>query len=375
MENFKKSSADVSLFEEAYWPSQMDICFSEKCNLNCKYCFVKKTSPAKISFSSAKKAVDIFLKFPPQSKTITFTTGEPFLYPKLFQKIVDYILKEAKEKKIDLRLITTTNGTLLNKRIIKFLRERMANNFILNISLDGKQKTNDAYRQFYSLEKSVFASSWENFKILSKENINVRVISTITPDCVGQIKENIEFLLGSGFKKIDLFPQMFTFWSDKALSELSEGIHWAVNFFNKNYKNGYDLRLLNRLWGKSHYAKILFASDSQFYLYEWVLPLLYKSRKKYIIGNLREGISLAKRQALFNMLNKKIIKKNNGKCLLCKYQNFCANPIPLYMWSIYHGKNFGKYFDNFCKIAKIFIDFSEKLKNKSETDKEKFEFL
>lgn len=352
------------------YPSQMDICFSEKCNLNCQYCFVKKTNPYNLDFLFVKKAVDIFLSFPGEEKTITFTTGEPLLNKKLFKRSIDYILRESKKRKINLYLVATTNGTLMDEDMLEFFNERLGNNFVLNISLDGNKKSNDAYRKFkFFPNKSIFDSTWKYFQMLPKEK--VRVIFTITPSETLRLKENVKFLLENGFKNIDLFPQMLTLWPKNKLKELFNGIYWAVTWFNKNQK-GYNLRLLNRLWGSSHYEEILFASDANFYLFEWVLPLPHNARKKYIIGDADNGVNFFKRQVLFDQLFNKIKKKSKYKCLKCEYQVFCANPIPLYLWCSYYKKDFNKYLDNFCQISRNFINLSKKLNVKSETDKEKW---
>ncbi len=352
------------------YPSQMDISFSENCNLACKYCFVKKTNSAILDLPSVQKAVDIFFSFPPKKKTITFTTCEPFLDQELFKQSITYILRKSKNRDFQLQIVATTNGTLLNDKTITFLNKYLNDKFILNIGLDGAKKSNDAYRIFKTDHtKSVFADSWKNFKKLPRQK--VRVISTITPSEVSSLGENTKFFLKNGFENIDFFPQIFTFWSKDNLKKLSAELTYIIECFNDKTTYNGELRLLNRLWGRSDYRSILFSGDRKFYLFEWVLPLPHKAREEYIIGDIDTGLNLKKRKSIFLKLFSEFSKKSN-QCMQCDINDFCSYPLPLYLWSQYYKKDFNKYFDNFCNVARTMVNLSKKIKSQDKTDREKW---
>jgi len=346
------------------YPCQMDITFTENCNQNCDYCWVNKSNPKVLDFNSIKKGIDIFLNFPVKEQTITFTTTEPLIIPLIYSKTINYILQQTRVSKKEINIVTTTNGINLNKEMRDFIIKKIEiyDRFRLNISIDGKQKSHDAHRKLRrSTGKSAFKLSWNNFCFLPKEN--VRVIFTVTPSETTFFKENIDFILKNGFKKIDIFPQMFTLWGRCELKNLQEELTSLVRYINEDLDCSYDLRLLNRLCGSSNYNKLLLGCDGNFYLFEWILAIPYSERKGYIIGNPREGIDLEKRLVLFSQLFEKTIKATGKKCLKCNYKNLCSFPLPLFLWCHYNKKDFGIYFKNFCKIAKIFINLSKEIKN------------
>jgi len=356
--------------EQILKPSQMDICFSEKCNLNCRYCFVNKTSTDVLNLKTVKKAIDTFYVLPNKDKTITFTTSEPFLYPDMFIGAVRHIFARADEKNINIRVVATTNGVLLNKKMRDFVAS-LDNRFTLNFSLDGDKKSHDLHRKFRgNSHDSSFEKAVQNFGQLLKRK-NVRVITTVTPETAEYVRNNAQFIAGKKFINMDIFPQMFTIWPEKKLATLRKGLDRLVDDFNSGKIKG-NLRLLNRLWGATHYAKILLGSDGKTYLFEWVLPLKYAQRKAYIIGDAGK-INMQKRQALFELLFDAIEKKTNNKCRTCTRQSFCSNPLPLYLWSIYNKKDFAVYFKNFCQMAKIMVDASKKIKHKNKLDSDKWE--
>ena len=350
-------------FKFSLYPSQMDIAISEQCNQDCDYCWVSKTSSQVLNFATIKKSVDKFLELPLLEQTITFTTSEPLVHSDLYKKSIDYIVSKMGRKRI--KIITTTNGILLNKSIRAFLSNYIAkysDRFYLNISLDGKAPSHDAHRKLkISTDKSAFELSLKNFSLLPKKN--VRAICTITPSEVSFFKSNIDFIFKNGFCDIDLFPQMFIPWKPIQLKEVNKVLNSIISRINKDRKNNHRLRLLNRLCSSSQCAKILLGSDGNFYLFEWILLLPYAERKKYIIGNAKKGIDLKRRTVLFSELFYQVTLATNQACINCEFNDLCGLPLSLYIWCCYHNKNFKKFFNNFCQIAKIFIISSKRLRS------------
>lgn len=346
------------------YPSQMDIVITERCNQNCDYCWVNKSASETLDFKSIKKAINIFLDFPIYEQTVTFTTTEPFIYPDLYKETIDYILLQTKIKRKKINIVTTTNGLNLNKKLRDFIIGKIDkyDNFRLNISLDGKQKSHDTHRRLCrTLDKSAFELSWSNFRVLPKDK--VRVVLTVTPSESLLLRENINFIFKNGLRNIDIFPQVFTLWPTLKLKKLGKTLEALIRYLNKDLSCKYDLRILNRLWGHSHYAELLFGCDSKFYLFEWIQALPYSERKDYIIGDMLYGIDLKKRWLLFNRLFDECIDESNGICSKCGYKDFCGYPLPLFIWCRYYKNDFDKYLRNFCHVAMMFVDLSRTIKN------------
>jgi len=80
-----------------YSPRQeISFAVTEDCNLNCAYCYLpKKNTGRKMSFETARKAVDYLLgdthHFTAPNLVIDFIGGEPLLEAELMDRITDYI--------------------------------------------------------------------------------------------------------------------------------------------------------------------------------------------------------------------------------------------------------------------------------------------
>ena len=155
---------------------------------------------------------------------------------------------------------------------------------------------------------------------------------------------------------------------------LREKMGILVNRFNQ--KTGYDLRLLNRLWGRSHYDKILLGCDGRYYLFEWVLVLPHKDRRLYDISG-EQGINLNKRMALYHMLFDTVKDYRRRYCESCFASEICTIPLPLFIWCRSRRRKFPDYLSNFCQISRLFITLSRKLihESRNELDREKLTHL
>ena len=137
---------------------QLVLNVTEDCNLRCKYCYLseiydfsRNRTSCNMTFDTAKKAVDYFLKkirevskFNPAKKAaITFYGGEPLLNFTLVQDVVAYV--EENYSDIDLNFNLTTNGILLSEDKADYLVKK---GFIISVSIDGNQENNDRNRVF-----------------------------------------------------------------------------------------------------------------------------------------------------------------------------------------------------------------------------------
>ncbi len=153
---------------------QLILNVTESCNLNCEYCvysgcyiYERSHSDKKMTFEIAKKALKFFFERNKKSEIIavTFYGGEPLLNFNLIQKCISFIQNNF-EKKITNKLIfaITTNGTLLNRKIIDFL---VKHNFSILISLDGPQEIHDRYRR-YKTGLGSFSKIMKNLEFFNK---------------------------------------------------------------------------------------------------------------------------------------------------------------------------------------------------------------
>ena len=161
---------------------------TEKCNLNCSYCFVKKfedkESPRKdMTEGVAMAAMDYFYRYGQEGMTITFFGGEPLLRWDVIRKIM--------EKYNVMHYAISTNATLLTEEIINFFEKRKDFVHII-LSIDGTATSQMASRGKMFDE--------DNIRMLCKKCTDVKARMTVLdPEtCL----EDIKYFYNLGLRNI-----------------------------------------------------------------------------------------------------------------------------------------------------------------------------
>jgi uncharacterized protein len=187
---------------------------TNQCNLSCKYCYEfgedkLANSEGKAKFmpvDTAQQAVDYLLANSPgrRSVHVTFFGGETLLNFDVMRAAVQYAVVKAKEagKQIDFSL--TTNGTLLNERVIEFLAEYRIG---VTISLDGDREMNDQFRVFHDGRGSYDVIAPKVKALLARHTtrpIGARV--TLTAQVVDVLKIFRHLTNDLGFREVGFAP-------------------------------------------------------------------------------------------------------------------------------------------------------------------------
>ena len=100
---------------------------SDKCNLNCPYCFAQTNGSFKFK-SFTKQDIEQTIKFvvsknenKEQQISIIFFGGEPLLNLEIIKFTIDHCKKEYSNIKFNFSI--TTNGTIITDEIIKIFKE------------------------------------------------------------------------------------------------------------------------------------------------------------------------------------------------------------------------------------------------------------
>ena len=160
----------------------IDIILTERCNLQCVYCYEKYKNPTSMSAETAIQIIDKqLLHLDPYNKLVVHLFGgEPFLAFPVIREIIEHFeLHEARNK---LQFFTTTNGTLVHGKIKEWL-EKHASFFICGLSLDGTKEVHDLNRSnsFDLIDLSFFAKNWPKQPI--KMTISENTLPSLS-DCV-----------------------------------------------------------------------------------------------------------------------------------------------------------------------------------------------
>lgn len=343
-------------------PHALNLFFTGKCNLDCRYCFVNKKGieSTTLNEKALKKSIDILFSYPGKKKTISFNGGEPTLEFLLVKKIYEYARKEAEKRGIILDVAVMTNGTFLNQKMIDYF---IKNKTIVKISIDGDKITHDRNRPFkINPQLSSFDTIIKNINRINSGNLRLAASMVFTPQNIGRFLENIKFLNSKNFYYIEFYPDLYANWRKNDLEKVKKVFRkfesYYINLFKTNkkiFKNSLLDTFVNEVEidKMSHCGKIHINTEGEFYVCDKVFSLKPAKRKKYIIGDIKRGIDDRKRLMMLDKLRKDFLKENKLKCLKCEYFKYCFCPLGHYIYYL-NGNLNGNFLNSFCYLSQIY---------------------
>ena len=169
---------------------RLNIPLTQKCNLACDYCYVKKKNK-NLAPAAYQKALKNFLASPGDVKEIVILGGEPLLFPDRLKKLVVYIRKLEKESGKKIKISLCTN--LVVGRINAF-----SGIDSVFVSLDGSRSSHDRGRvSGERIRKKSFRRVFDNLKLAvknKKTKDKIRLTKVISPDNAEFLFEDFVFL-------------------------------------------------------------------------------------------------------------------------------------------------------------------------------------
>ena len=200
---------------------------TEKCNLNCIYCYEGVKSEKIMPFEIAKKSIADTFNLLDESNTliITFHGGEPLTAFDLIKKICDWVWSQKWNCKYI--FFATTNATLLNDEMKNWFSLNKSR-IILGLSYDGTDFMQDINRSGSSkfIDKKFFLETYP------KQSVKM----TISKKTVGNISEGIIFLQKQGFT-VNANLAYGTDWDmTDSLEIFAEQLNKLADFYIENPK-------------------------------------------------------------------------------------------------------------------------------------------
>lgn len=313
---------------------------TERCNLACKYCFVKQ-QPLDMTFETAKKAVDMVAKNALEKKVtpeLTFFGGEPLLrWNEVVKPVIDYV----REHYGSFNMNITTNGLLLDDEKLDLLDDE---NVSILLSFDGCKETQDSQRVRHDGSGS-YDDTLLIAKKLLKRHPTMTFRATISPWNADKLYENYCFARGLGYQNCFFIPDVFAEWSEEQLQALDDGLkEIAENYHGLQFPefekyatkkadhqcsgNGKDGQCSGTC-GDPVMAKCGIGSNASLAVGPsgrfWTCQQMTESEDRFIVGDVDKGVDDAKRNAILDQIDlSKVRSSKEGACETCEVKDACS---------------------------------------------------
>lgn len=313
------------------------FCVTEDCNLRCKYCYMcGKNSFRKMSFETAKKAVDFFLAQEPTNAVVwDFIGGEPTLELPLIDKIVDYIKQRMylldhpwfNEYMISIG----TNGLLYDSKEMQNFIKKNHSHLSVGITIDGTREKHDLNRVKVDGSGS-YDDVVKNIPLWQKQFPNSSTKVTFASADLKYLKESIIHLWNLGLKLIPANVVFEDVWQEgddlifeEQLKELADYIiehkmweEYSVRFFDPLV--GFPLGRSDKEKSFCGVGKMV-AVDCDGKLYPCIrfLDFCMSGKPSLTTGSIFEGYNHT--QDIFDQLSIEIV--NDEECHECPVASGC----------------------------------------------------
>lgn len=312
--------------------SALTLMIIQECNLKCKYCYGdggEYNDKGKMKKEVALQAVDFLIdETDCDNLSIAFLGGEPLLNFNLIKEVVKYckMLEIDKGKKFTYSI--TTNGTLINREIEKFLED---NHFTIQISLDGLKDKHNKNR-FFENGKGTYDIVIEKTKNLREKSL-VSARATVTNDNLNYT-EIFKHISALGYRAVPI-AEANNMIDESHYTQLENENIKYIKYFEqlikeKNFNEAKKMILLMAAIQKLEYgservygcgvARHSYAVDINGFLYPCHR---FVSNKKNSLGNIYKGVGSNREKFL-----KDINVHNRVQCKECWAQNLCLGGCP-----------------------------------------------
>lgn len=222
------------------------------CNFHCRYCYLGEKTGEIMSRETAWKGLEIaFLntrRHRDRRLWVDFVGGETLMSFGIIKELSEYIDREAEKKNINVTYSITTNGSIMDTEIYRWLVEKRVH---IKLSIDGIEETHDRNR--------ILKKGQGTYKIV-KENLprfrQYESITGIKIQGTHVITQNnyMEFFLSIKhlveeleLSVVDSAIDLSCYWSDEALQVIVKEWRKVVQYYNDRLKMGKPF-----MWGMLH---------------------------------------------------------------------------------------------------------------------------
>lgn len=328
---------------------------TKDCQLACKYCYlVGKNTKERMSWDVAKQAIDYVLDHEAdmneESVIWDFIGGEPFLEIDLIDKICDYLKVEMYRRKHhwfnSYRFSFATNGINYGtEKVQNFIKKNHAH-LSIGITINGTKRKHDLNRIWKTEEmqrgitpkpedeKGSYDDVVKNIPLWLEQFPGAGTKVTISSADIPYIKESVLHLYSLGIHEVNIncvFEDVWKKGDDKLFEEqlmqLADAIinggyyqDYACSFFTEQMGKPLDCKLDNQNWcGAGRMLAV--DAEGNFYPCTRFAQYSLRSKKAWIIGNVRDGIDKNKLRPFLTLDR---CTQSTQECIDCEVASGCA---------------------------------------------------
>ena len=353
-----------------------EVNITNVCNLKCKYCvsnFNYCNRNISMDKKTAQNVVKKIYRYTKENKIdsvcIELSGGEPLLNFDIVKEIVDFF------KKVNLKVIFViqTNGTLLDKEKIDYIRRNK--NIQVAISIDGITEEQNSNR-IDKKNKTILKKIMTNIKTLNEQGIKYSIVMVVNQKNVNNIEEIIDFFCGKkltdAFSLLPLLPFGMALQNEITIDVkdyIDAIISLNENYLMKVYQNE-DKKIVERNF--SMISNYITSNNRNFICNQSpcgaarkivsigpagdVYPCYgFQDNEEFLLGNLNSEFELE--QIKKSEILKKLYRRKVDEmkvCKECEYNIWCNGGCTSNAYL--KDKNFMQKDDIYCSIYRAIIE-------------------
>lgn len=276
---------------------EANIALTSACPMRCGYCFIDKEARRDLPLEAALQAAAFILASPGRRKAIHLYGGEPLMRFDLVKAVLSFAKGEAERLGKELFFGICSNGVLLRKEHLSFLRREGAH---LSISLNGSRHVHDRHRRLKNGAGSFELISRRLPEVLDALGPHgVTALMCVHPQAAETMPEDFRDLAAMGFRIINIevihgFP-----WSPKQREAFARGLAQIEDYAFRSAREGlflYVESFLRYLRGRDAafeicpvHSSLCVLPDGRFTLYPHPLLDRGAARPEDVVGEAASG--------------------------------------------------------------------------------------
>lgn len=157
------------------------------CNMNCKHCRAKEEPKTFFEDDNYNLLLELIDQEKGEDFKLTFSGGEPFLHPKLYEFIY-----KAKKHNIE-NIVVTSNGSLVTDQFLQKVDNLKFKNFIIQVSLDSLDPS--VHDDFRGYDGAFSKCDKLLDKLKQFDNLHSSIRMTITRDTIDDMENMVKYAI------------------------------------------------------------------------------------------------------------------------------------------------------------------------------------